>query len=363
MSAKSTLDTVREAVTALAHAHLDRAGELIDFPGDAEGLDELLGPARRLLSGGKRTRAGLLAAAYACASPASLEPAIAAGAAMELYQASALIHDDILDAAVTRRSQPAAHIALTSLHSANGWDGDGAHFGQSSAILLGDLLLSLSMEAIADACENAGEHGGRAALRSFARMTTEVAFGQYLDIRAENAPPAADPIDVALSVVAHKSARYSVLFPLRIGALLAGASPRLVGQLEDIGVPLGEAFQLRDDDLGIFGSETATGKPVCGDIAQGKQTVLLALMLERLHASDRSRLTGLLGKRIDPEEARWVQDVGTTSGARRAHEDMIRRRESEASTAIETLRNSGLAREAGLNLLKQLVGQLIERTS
>lgn len=363
MSEKSALEELREDVSARARAYLDRARELIDFPGDAESLGEFLDPARRLLSGGKRTRAALLAAGYACATAEDREPAISAGAAIELYQTSALIHDDILDAASTRRSQPSAHVALARLHLSSGWSGDRAHFGASSAILLGDFLLSLSTEAFADACAQVGSRTSRAALRAFARMTTEVAFGQYLDIRAENAPPAADAVGAALSVVAHKSARYSVVFPLRIGALLAGASGDVLDLLERVGGPLGEAFQLRDDDLGVFGNEEATGKPVCGDIAQGKRTVLLALMLERLDDADRRRLVGLLGRRIEPDDARWIQEAGIASGARSAHEDMIRRRESAALAALDALRDSGLALAGGLAMAKSLVFELIGRVS
>ena len=154
-----------------------------------------------------------------------------------------------------------------------------------------------------------------------------------------------------------------MVFPLRIGALLAGASGDVLDLLERVGGPLGEAFQLRDDDLGVFGNEEATGKPVCGDIAQGKRTVLLALMLERLNGADRGRLVGLLGKRIEPDDARWIQEAGIASGARSAHEDMIRRRETAALAALDALRNSGLALADGLAMAESLVFELIGRVS
>ena len=207
---------------------------------------ELLGAASSVLSGGKRMRAVL--GAIGCAILSAPEQraecltgsdAVHLGAALELYQASALVHDDLMDGADTRRGMPAAHRAFTRDHEARGWLGRPQTFGANGAILLGDLLLSLAGEEMSALSQSrvSCETGSRAvqyARTAFDAMTTEVALGQFLDVRSENLPlpwdrepgaAARRMHDDALSVVRHKAARYSVRHPLLIGALLAGLDP------------------------------------------------------------------------------------------------------------------------------------------
>ncbi len=317
---------------------------------------ELLETARALLCGGKRTRASLLWAGYRCATGGGAEPAVRAGAALELYQASALVHDDVIDDSPTRRGVPAAHTAFRARHRSQGWLGSDAEFGTAGAIVLGDLILSQASVEFHGASHLVEEGAGSRALGQFLKMTVEVAFGQYLDIRAEHQPLAVtdEAIDSALGVLRHKSASYSVEFPLAIGALLGGGSPELAAQLRRIGRPLGEAFQMRDDDLGIFGDPELTGKPACGDIAEGKRTVLLALTRELATDTDRQWLDSMLGGEVAGKDVARLRQVVSGSGARARHEQMIAEREIESRHKLSELQ----ARGEGIELLGTLIREL-----
>ena len=360
--ASPTLASIRADVSSAAYGYLRRCSWMADLPGDAPLLEEFAAPALALMESGKRTRAALLAAAYLSAGAGDIAPAIHAGAAVELYQASALVHDDVIDHAQIRRGVPTGHVAFAQAHRKAGWLGDEADFGAAGAILLGDLLLSLSTEACVRACGLA-PGGGRRALADFARMTGEVAFGQYLDVRAGRVPEQDDPVRAAMNVIVHKSARYSVVYPLTIGARLGGADAALVRLLAGIGRPLGIAYQLRDDDLGIFGDAEVTGKPLCGDVAEGKRTVLLALTGRCASPADADWLRSRLGGAVTEEDAERIRDIVASSGARSRHEALIAVHQDEARSAWERLAGSGRASSEGIDLLGQLLGELASRTN
>jgi len=194
-------------------------------------------------------------------------------------------------------------------------------------------------------------------------MTGEVAFGQYLDVRAGRVPDQDDPVRAAMNVIVHKSARYSVVYPLTIGARLGGADAALVRLLAGIGRPLGIAYQLRDDDLGVFGDAEVTGKPLCGDVAEGKRTVLLALTGRCASPADADWLRSRLGGVVTEEDAERIRDIVASSGARSRHEALIAVHQDEARSAWERLAGSGRASSEGIDLLGQLLGELASRTN
>ena len=348
---------------------------------------ELLGAASSVLSGGKRMRAVL--GAIGCAILSAPEQraecltgsdAVHLGAALELYQASALVHDDLMDGADTRRGMPAAHRAFTRDHEARGWLGRPQTFGANGAILLGDLLLSLAgeeMSALSQSrvsCET-GSRTVQYARTAFDAMTTEVALGQFLDVRSENLPlpwgrepgaAARRMHDDALSVVRHKSARYSVRHPLLIGALLAGLDPTspTAGHLAVFGEEIGIAFQLRDDDLGVFGLPQVTGKPAGDDLREGKRTVLLALAWGRCDEADRE----LLGSVLANAEATQAQITEAAAliedcGARSAHEEIVAFHRDAGRSALDRLRAEGVVSAASLDDLAALTDLLTHRNS
>ncbi|HHW83993.1 MAG TPA: polyprenyl synthetase family protein, partial [Actinomycetales bacterium] len=248
-------------VSAVSRRVLEVLDEPVrDLPGIAGDVATFVQPASRLLTGGKRSRAVLAALGWSCVRPESGwdEEAIRiAGSALELFQAAALVHDDLIDDADTRRSHPASHRHFAAAHSGAGLRGDSEEFGANAAILLGDLLLTLSQREISRAIRASGT-SPEAAQEVWDRMSAEVAIGQFLDIEAATLPLPGEgdddahqaALERALAVLRHKSAHYSVAHPLALGAALAGGDDAPFEQLAAIGAPLGEAFQLRDDDLG-----------------------------------------------------------------------------------------------------------------
>lgn len=265
-------------------------------------LDRLTG---HLEAGGKRLRPRFLCWGYRSAVPGPAGAGLPGGvlraaAALELIQACALIHDDIIDRSDTRRGKPSVHRAAEKEHAGSGWLGDSAHFGVSDALLIGDLALVWADDLFHQGFTEQGRPPE--AQVAWRAMRTEVLAGQLLDLRI-TADEAADPsaaADEAMLVNRYKTAAYTVERPLHIGAALGGANADIVAALRRYGRCIGLAFQLRDDLLGVFGDPQVTGKPAGGDLVEGKKTVLLALAR-----------TDLLGR---PELAELDAGVGTALG-------------------------------------------------
>src|SRR5262245_29158250 len=309
--AEDLTDRVQAALDSFVAAQRDR---LADAGPEAAALHAA---AQRSVSGGKRLRAAYCYWGWRAAggSPSSDRPVVA-GAALEWLQASALVHDDVIDESDTRRGRPAAHRAFETQHAERAFRGDPLRFGIGAAVLLGDLLLSGPDEPFRppDAPAIAARH--------FDACKSEVVAGQFLDVVAE---AAADPsVESAMRVVRFKAAKYTVERPLLIGATLAGADQDLVESLSRFGLPVGEAFQLRDDVLGMFGDATVTGKPAGDDIRAGKRTVLLARAYERATPDQRTTLDDLVGDAgLDTDGVDRVRSIVQTTGALSAVEEHI----------------------------------------
>ncbi len=244
-----------------------------------------------VLSGGKRIRPTFAWWGWrgAGGSPDSPEaPAVLrAISALELIQACALIHDDLMDASATRRGRPTVHVAFARRHAVARWHGRPARFGAATAILLGDLAL-----VWADDMLRAAGLDAAALVRARApweAMRTEVLGGQYLDVLHQSTGDTT--ARAALQIDRYKTAAYTVERPLHLGAAIAGAGPNLVAAYRRFGADIGVAFQLRDDLLGVFGDPAVTGKPAGDDLREGKRTLLLALATER--AQEQGRATAL----------------------------------------------------------------------
>lgn len=278
-----------------------------------------------LSSGGKRMRASLCYWGYSAVADPDAVDIVQAGLALELFQTAALIHDDIIDRSDTRRSVPSVHRRFETMHAEQGWALDGPHFGTSAAVLAGDLCLSWS-EQVFGSLGPAAASGSRAR-RVFDQMRVEVLTGQYLDVLEEVAGPSRDPAEAvarARTVSSYKSARYSVERPLVLGAALAGADDDLIHTLSAAGLPLGEAFQLRDDVLGVFGDPAVTGKPAGDDLREGKRTVLIGYALQDADADAAADLSACLGRPdLEPATIERLRATLTDSGALRRTEDLI----------------------------------------
>lgn len=298
------------------------------------------------LQGGKRLRARFCHAGWRAVARFADRKATESDAmwdlcaALEIFQSAALAHDDLIDNSDTRRGRPAAHRALEQRHRTLTWSGDAESFGRAAAILLGDLLIAWSDDLLEQALSG---HANAATVRKeYARMRRDVTTGQFLDIAEESAwrvNPDAEHADRALRVVSLKSARYSIEQPLILGALLAGADSGQQEALRRFGHPLGMAFQLRDDVLGVFGERSVTGKPIGDDLREGKRTVLIALTRQELDTPARRVLDELLGDpQLDVEQIAALQSTITQSGALAQVEEMISAYAQEADRALSGAR-------------------------
>jgi geranylgeranyl diphosphate synthase type I len=260
-------------------------------------------------------------------------------ASLEMFHAAALVHDDLLDQSDTRRGKPAVHKRFESLHSSSGWAGSDERFGVAGSVLVGDLMLGWSSEIFGTALLNAPSSEVSAACRDeFSRMRVEVMAGQYLDIVEENAAitrPVEDAVGRANNVILYKSAKYSIEAPLLIGAAFAGASPDQLRQVSEFGVPLGMAFQLRDDVLGVFGDPAITGKPAGDDLREGKRTVLVGYTRASLSNSVGKLFDEMLSSReLTNEQVGFLQQTIIGSGALEKVERTITELADQAMAAL-----------------------------
>ena len=346
-SSPADLSYVREQVGRALAGFLGRQRAVLAGldGGLAPGLDAI----SDLLAGGKRLRAAFCywgwraaggaarsdhAESAAPAGAADGEHVLVAAAALELLHAGALVHDDVMDGSATRRGQPAVHRRFAAHHAAGGWRGSADSFGTGAAILLGDLLLGWSGELFrTSGLPAAALRRGQPVLDA---MRTEMIAGQYLDLLGQAA--GTGTVASALRVVTYKSAKYTVEGPLLLGAALASAAGTggpLAAACSGYGIPLGVAFQLRDDVLGVFGDPAETGKPVTDDLREGKRTVLVALAADRADAVQAAVLNRHLGDpRLSEAAAAQVRGVLTDTGALAECERMIRGSVGEALAAL-----------------------------
>ncbi|RLE23669.1 MAG: polyprenyl synthetase family protein [Actinobacteria bacterium] len=257
-------ERVEERLDALLSVERDRWGAL--DPSLAQAIDEVT---RLVMSGGKRLRPAFCHWGYVGAGGGSEDPLdINAGGALELMHAMALFHDDVMDDAATRRGQPTTHRLASAEHAENCWTGESRRFGEGVAILVGDLAFVYADQLL--------EGASVQATRIWNELRIELNIGQYLDIvgsvRRERDLVKAERIS------RYKSGKYTIERPLHLGAVLAAPdrADELIPALSAYGLPLGDAFQMRDDVMGAFGETKDTGKPVGGDLLEGKPTPLLA---------------------------------------------------------------------------------------
>jgi geranylgeranyl diphosphate synthase type I len=311
-----------------------------------------------LLSGGKRLRPAFCYWGWRAAGADDADAVVRAAAALELLHACALIHDDVMDGSDTRRGRPSVHRRLAALHEASGWRGSASAFGSGGAILVGDLCLSWADGLLYES--GLDDRSLRAGKPVLDEMRTELMAGQYLDLLEQ--AQAAGSVDGAMRVLRYKSAKYTVERPLQLGAALAGGSTELAELFTAYGVPLGEAFQLRDDVLGVYGDPAETGKPAGDDLREGKQTLLVAYALAEASPAGVALLRNRLG---DPalDEA-GVDDLRTviqTSGALARVEDLIGRLTGDALAALAA-GPPGLVAEPGAWALGELAHAATVRT-
>jgi geranylgeranyl diphosphate synthase, type I len=321
-------------------------------------LAPMVEAAGALLAGGKRLRPAFCYWGWRGAGGPDGDAVVQAAASLELLHACALIHDDVMDGSDIRRGAPAVHRRLARLHEGAGWRGSPDAFGTSGAILVGDLCLAWADELLYDSgLDDASLRAGKPVLDE---MRTELMAGQYLDLLEQ--AQATGSVEGAMRVLRYKSAKYTVERPLQLGAALAGAGEDLARVYSTYGVPVGEAFQLRDDVLGVYGDPAETGKPAGDDLREGKQTLLVAYALTEASPAGVALLRRRLG---DPElDEAGVDDLRTviaTSGALARVEDLIVRLTAEALEALAGA-PAGLVAEPGAWALIELAHAATVRT-
>jgi geranylgeranyl diphosphate synthase type I len=278
-----------------------------------------------VLAGGKRLRPTFAYWGWRSVTPIGGEGEtefLRAAASLEMLHACALVHDDVMDASSIRRGRPAAHVTFVNIHQEEQWPGSAGVFGASAAILLGDLLLSWAGEMFTGAISQLSKGRASSAKTQFDLMSTEVVAGQFLDVLAQTR--GAFDIAEATRVMEYKTSKYTVQRPLLLGAGAAGAPLETLGALRAYGLSLGEAFQLRDDLLGVFGDPSETGKPAGDDLREGKRTLLVALAMEQADSIQQRVLREGIGKAdLSADAVEELRDVLIHTGAVRAVEDRI----------------------------------------
>jgi geranylgeranyl diphosphate synthase type I len=335
--ARTLISSFRKKIDAEIEIFLDEACSYI------EGIGPELQPVAEamrhfLTDGGKRFRPVLGAiGTMAVNGDAPDAAAIRAVAALEFLHACALIHDDVMDGSDTRRGNPSIHRRFEELHQSSSLAGDSARYGEASAILLGDLALIWADLLL----HRSGLSADRlmAVLPIYDELRVELMAGQYLDVHEQSL--ASSDAARSLKVANFKSGKYSIERPLHFGAKLSFGSEETLAALTRYGIPIGEAFQLRDDILGVFGDPTETGKPAGDDLREGKRTVLIALAAER-SGGDPS-LANIGDPQIEPATIARVREIIISSGALDQVEEMISDR---ARAGEEALSSDAIAEEA-----------------
>lgn len=350
---------LRQRVQACIDAELvHQRGVLAEIGSDVDDIVDAIGS---LLTGGKRLRAAFLYWGHRAAGRPDSDAAVRLATSMEFFQGAALLHDDVMDDSDTRRGMPSAHRALATHHDARGWVGDADRFGMAGAILAGNLCLNWTEELYATSGLPAEDLARARGL--FDRMRTQLMAGQFLDVVESVRPWTTlsddERIARASHVIRYKSAKYSIEHPLLIGAASGGLGEEDLAALSGYGLDLGEAFQLRDDILGVFGDPEATGKPAGDDLREGKRTVLVAHTLRGATPAGRERMDALLGRPdLTLDQVDELRALMTDSGGVDAVEATIARLtasaraslaravgvEDEARTVLEALVETSTAR-------------------
>ncbi len=299
------------------------------------------------LRGGKRLRPIFCIYGYKCLSDMDIEAIIKASTSLELMQSYLLIHDDIMDEDELRRGSLTFHIICKKLCERRFGENKSLKFGENIAIVAGDLLEAYGEEILATSpfkSENVNK-----ALAAYAAIVKNVGYGQILDITAER-EGGFDEEEI-LAIHKLKTASYTIEGPLHIGALLAGAIEADLQILSDYGIPLGLAFQIQDDILGLFGSEEKTGKPVVSDVREGKKTLLILHALENCTDKERELILSALGNEdVTLKEIGRIRAIVRKTGSLDYSKQLVAEMTAQAVQAIQQSDFRSEAKEFLINI-------------
>ncbi len=348
------LDAVKRDVTVLLDAYLREAGRryraINSWGPDA--ADRL----RAFVRTGKMLRAGMVVVGHAAAGRRPGLAALRAGAAVELIQAGLLIHDDIIDRDLMRRGGPALHVQYARVGRRAGAL-DGPRFGEGMGICIGDIALFMGFEILAGLPADPGPRAR--ILRLWSDDLCRVGLAQMQDLAFGQTRPDASEAEIRRLYI-NKTGRYTFSAPLRTGAVLGGAGVGLTEGLAALGETLGLLFQMRDDELGLYGTAAAIGKPVGSDVREAKLTLWMRRLFDRAGKADRSRLAALFGNPdLDRAMLKEVRTIAERSGVRDAMRRETDRLRSRAAKAIEAL----AVRPAARARLRSVLDFVVDRKS
>lgn len=303
---------------------------------------------REFCGRGKMIRAAMTLLGWQAAGGGAEEPVVPVAAAMEMVHAGLLIHDDVMDRDDFRRGKPAFHRRYADALKTD--TKEPRHTGEALAICAGDIAFFLAAESVMTAA--IPEPHGAAMRRTFFRECVLVGVGQMDDVYlgARLAPVSVADI---LPVYRYKTARYTFSMPLILGAIAAGGDAKIRDGLDAIGEKIGTLFQIKDDELGLFGEEADIGKPTGSDIREGKKTILFSLLADRAQGADRERLTRTLGNpAITAADIAFVRTLAEKSGALAKVREQATAIDADARTLIAALPADGE--------VKRLLNELID---
>lgn len=290
--------------------------------------EPLLSLRRLVAAGGKRLRPAFAYWAFVAAGGKRQDPAmVEIGAALELLHSFALVHDDVMDDSLQRRGSDAVHVEFLKRHATAQWKGEHRRFGEGVAILVGDMAFVYADRLMGTANPEVRN--------LFTEMRVELNVGQFLDVSATVRSDVSEKM--SNTIARYKSGKYTVERPMHLGAAMAGQFDELQAAFTGYGIPVGEAFQFRDDILGAFGDAAITGKPVGGDLIEGKPTALLAMARETATGAAKNLLEDRYGALdITTDEVRQLQEVLVETGARKRLDERIDRLVEEGLGALDS---------------------------
>lgn len=334
---------IRESVLgAVGEFVADRCAVDLRGAGVDVAADVLVG----FVGSGKCLRSTFMFLGWLCGAEPS-QAALRAAASLELLHTFALLQDDVMDGSPLRRGRASAHVQFADWHRDRGLSGSADRFGESAAVLLGDLCLVWAEQMMRGS--GVDDDALTRAWPRYDAMRSELAVGQFADL--VNDVGGLPTLDEVLEVARRKSGNYTVRRPLEIGAAMAGCGDPMLTRLGAYGDAVGEAFQLRDDVLGIFGSPAVTGKPVGADLTEHKATSVVVAAHHMAGPALRRQLAELMNTADldDADVIRWRTLIAET-GAVQWIEEMIAERLRRAAEWVDDGRLDDAVRSALLNM-------------
>lgn len=286
-----------------------------------------------ILQSGKRIRPALMYHTYSALGGEDREQAMKAAMAPELIHTFLIIHDDIIDRDNLRRGNPSVHyLYRRSAKDKFAGKEEAIHYGNSQAICVADMAFSMVNEIIAEL--NFEQDIKNRLFKKIGDIIFNTTIGEFYDVFAAAEKNISEK-DV-LSILEYKTARYTVEGPIHLGAIIAGAGEETMKNLSEYSVPLGIAFQIQDDILGVFGSEKETGKPAGADIKEGKKTLLIVKALEFSNSSQKEKINSALGNhKISNDEVEDIRNIIKETGSLAYSQDLAKKLSDKSNAALE----------------------------